>query len=152
MHASVPGRDGTKRTPRTFDSTIGFLRRHAPFSAMDSAQLDFLAKRLRPSYYPRGSQVRIFDEHAGEVLLIVRQGLVVANPVSPLPGASPRRLVPGDSFFLEPRSAHPTRGSAFRAEADTICLELEHEGLKKLLGTSPVFRAFHAHTGRIRIG
>ncbi|MGC9455997.1 MAG: hypothetical protein ACP5DC_00605, partial [Halothiobacillaceae bacterium] len=57
-------------------SMIDFLRRHAPFDQMEPAQLEWLAKRLKQSYYARGAKITDPESGPADRFIIIRQGRV----------------------------------------------------------------------------
>lgn len=144
MHAPTSSHAPGTQPPPAIASLIGFLRAHVPFSGMQPSHLQFLAKRLRIAYYPRGSEIDTGDELATECLYIVKQGRVVGSPESSGMAPATREIGPGDCFVAG--SAARSRGARrarYRAVEDTFCLELEGESMNKLVKTSTAFRDFH---------
>ncbi len=143
MHAPTPTRHSDEQPPPVLASLISFLRPHFPFSGMDPAHLQFLAKRLRISYYPRGTQISGSDEDVTESLHIVKHGRVAVSSSMSGIASGRREYGPGDCFVTRPAAPSGSRHSHYRTLEDTFCLELEREGMKKLMKTSAAFRDFY---------
>src|SRR5579859_1272518 len=74
-------------------TTIGELRRYAPFDEMEPAAIGFLAARLRIAYYPRGERIVGPDSGETDRLYLIRQGAVRRSQ-----GGPEIVLTPGECF------------------------------------------------------
>jgi len=123
---------------------LEFLRRHAPFDQMDPEHLEFLAKRLKLTFYARGE--RITDPKGGPAsrFYVIKQGLVRGETPSEDEQVSGNawELVPGECFPIGALlSRRPVR-TVHRAAEDTFCFELERDDFNQLIKLSPEFNDF----------
>jgi signal-transduction protein with cAMP-binding, CBS, and nucleotidyltransferase domain len=109
---------------------VDFLRDCAPFSALPPPQLEFLAKRLQSRYYASGQTVA---PRGG--LCVVRRGRITLHDRS---GAT---LGTGAMMHGECRGV---------AASDTLCLELDAEGLDALRRQAPAVAAALTENGTQR--
>lgn len=107
-------------TPPVLRPLVRFLRLHVPFCAMRAPHVEFLAKRLQSRYYPAGARI---EAPAG--LRIVKSGQVRVL------AAQTNELGVGEVFA----------GNAIAAR-DSLCLELDREGVLGLCNRSEAFRSF----------
>lgn len=99
---------------------VRFLRLHAPFSAMRATHVEFLAKRLQSRYYPAGASIE-----AATGLRIVKSGQVRV-------GEAKRHEVGVGGAFTDDAVA----------ARDSLCLELDREGMLGLCSRCETFRSF----------
>jgi CBS domain-containing protein len=109
-----------------------FLHHIPPFSALETAELENVARKLEAAYYPRGKT--IFASDAAPGLALIRKGAV--------------RLVDADHRFLDKRSEGELFGHAIHfhgelrdyiAEADEDCLvwQLPQAEFERLCAEQP---------------
>lgn len=126
-------------SPSLIQATVEDLRRHAPFSEMASAHLEWMATRLRLAYYPAGAAV--LDPQAGvpDWFYVVKQGSVEAGGATE---DSVIRLLAGECFPLGALLADRPVAHQYRAAEDSFCYLLGHADFHALLDQSTVFRDF----------
>jgi len=123
------------------DATREFLQRHAPFSGMSAAALDFLVPRLaRAEFAADGT---ILATRSGPVthLYIVERGLV-GRRADALQSAPERTLGPGELFPVGALSAGGSTTKVFTALQPTTCLLLARDDFLALRETSPEFERY----------
>ncbi|ACL72112.1 DUF294 nucleotidyltransferase-like domain-containing protein [Thioalkalivibrio sulfidiphilus] len=123
---------------------LEFLRRHAPFDQVEPEHLEFLAKRLKLTFYARGE--KITDPKGGPAsrFYIIKQGRVRGETPSEDEQISGNawELVPGECFPIGALlSRRPVR-TVHRAAEDTFCFELERDDFLQLNKLSPEFNDF----------
>ena len=130
----------------TLAPVLEFLAKHAPFSHMSQADLEFLAARLTLAFYPRGRTVLSPEDGPASRLFIIKQGRVRGEAAPGTPGSEDGawELLAGESFpigaLLGKRPARMTQ----RAVEDTFCYELALEDFDALRARSPEFQDFCA--------
>jgi CBS domain-containing protein len=123
------------------DATRTFLQRHAPFSGLSAAALDFLVPRLaRAEFAADGT---ILATRSGPVthLHIVERGLVASRPDN-VQAAPERTLGPGELFPVGALSAGGSTTKVFTALAPTTCLLLARADFLALRQLSPEFERY----------
>src|SRR4051812_9953669 len=118
-------------------TTIGELRRYAPFDEMEPAAIGFLAARLRIAYYPRGEHIVGPDSGELDRLYLIRQGAVRRSR-----GGPEIVLSPGECFPIGALIGRRATVYSYRSEEDTFCWELAAEDFHRLLAESARFHAF----------
>lgn len=113
---------------------IDFLRMYPPFSQMTLAQLEFLAKRLQPSYYARGERI----SPRAEVCIVKSGRIRVSERGQPV-----HEIATGGILTVSQPGTHEG-GRRLEAVEDCFCLELDRDGADALTKMSPVFHAFRA--------
>ncbi len=129
----------TTIAPSLIHATVDDLRRHAPFSEMETAHLEWMAGRLKLAYYPAGSVV--LDPEAGIPgwFYLVKQGSVEAGDAAKV---SVIRLLAGECFPLGALLSGRAVANQFRAAEDSFCYQLANADFQTLLEKSAVFRDF----------
>ncbi|MCU0936303.1 MAG: DUF294 nucleotidyltransferase-like domain-containing protein [Gammaproteobacteria bacterium] len=132
--------------PVTLAPVLEFLSKHAPFSHMAPADLEFLAARLSLGFYPRGAPIVGPQDGPASRLFIIKQGRVRGESEAGAPGAEDGawELLAGESFpigaLLGKRPVRMTQ----RAVEDTFCYELESADFETLRARSHEFQDFCA--------
>jgi CBS domain-containing protein len=122
-------------------STIDALSAHAPFDAMEPAELRRLAGRLSLGYTPRGRTIVGPDGGVADRLYIVKQGRVRGG-ASAEARAADVVLGPGECFPVGALVGRRATAYSYRAEQDCFCWELPAAGFHALLESSARFREF----------
>ncbi len=129
----------TAIAPSLLAATVQDLRRHAPFSAMDPSQVEWMASRLQLAYFPAGATVLEPDAGVPEWFYVVKQGSVEAGGAAE---DSVIKLLAGECFPLGALLAGRAVANQFRAAGDSFCYLLAAEDFHALLEQSAVFRDF----------
>ena len=123
------------------EATVTFLRLHAPFSRMATADLEFISERVRLAYFPVGSLiidpasgVRVRDLH------IIQRGHV-RNYNAAVQGAD-IVLGPGECFPVGSLSANSVNTRHFVAAEDVFCYQLAKDDFEELRTRSAPFAEF----------
>jgi CBS domain-containing protein len=123
------------------EATVAFLRHHAPFSGMTTADLEFISERVRLAYFPVGSLiidpasgVRVRDLH------ILQRGHV-RNYNASVQGDD-IVLGPGECFPVASLSANSVNTRHFVAAEDVFCFQLAKEDFEELRTRSAPFARF----------
>ncbi len=119
--------------------TVDFLRRHAPFADMSGADLQWLARRLKLTFFPRGELLTAPEQGEAELFYIIKQGRVRGEAGG---DAEAWELVTGECFPIGALlSRRPVR-THHRAVEDTFCFELPRDDFDTLRERSPLFQDF----------
>jgi CBS domain-containing protein len=123
---------------------IEFLARHAPFSRMAPAHVEFLAKRLKLGFYARGEAITGPAQGPADTFYVIKQGRVRGETEDERGPAEEGawELVAGECFPIGALLARRTVRTVNRAVEDTFCFELSREDFEQLLAMSPVFHDF----------
>ena len=123
------------------EATVAFLRHHAPFSGMATADLEFISERVRLAYFPVGSLiidpasgVRVRDLH------VIQRGHV-RNYNAAVQGDD-IVLGPGECFPVASLSANSVNTRHFVAAEDVFCFQLAKEDFEELRTRSAPFARF----------
>jgi len=123
------------------EATVAFLRHHAPFSGMTTADLEFISERVRLAYFPVGSLiidpasgVRVRDLH------IIQRGHVRNYNASSQ--GDDIVLGPGECFPVGSLSANSVNTRHFVAAEDVFCYQLAKEDFEELRTRSAPFARF----------
>ncbi|MCO5120627.1 MAG: DUF294 nucleotidyltransferase-like domain-containing protein [Burkholderiaceae bacterium] len=118
------------------------LVQYAPFSQLESADLDYLASRLELAYFHHGEIILAPGPDVPPACFIVRQGIVEA--LQPDPGEEPTlaELVAGESFPVAELAAERPVETSFRAAGDVFCWRLARADFDELARRSSVWREF----------
>jgi CBS domain-containing protein len=122
-------------------STIEALSAHAPFDAMEAAELQRLAGRLSLGYIARGQAIVGPDSGLADRLYIIKQGKVRGGAAAAAQAADVV-LGPGECFPVGALAGRRAAVYTYRAEQDTFCWELPAADFHALLESSARFRAF----------
>ncbi len=125
--------------PSLLAATVQDLRRHAPFSEMEAAHLEWMAGRLQLAYYPAGAVVLEPDAGMPQWFYVVKQGSVEAGGAAE---DSVIKLLAGECFPLGALLAGRPVANQFRAAEDSFCYLLAAADFHALLEQSAVFRDF----------
>jgi CBS domain-containing protein len=123
---------------------LEFLRRHAPFDQMSPEHLDFLAKRLKLTFYAQDEKITDPEGGPASRFYIIKQGRVRGETPSEDEQVSGNawELIPGECFPIGALlSRRPVR-TVHRAAEDTFCFELERDDFNQLLKLSEAFNDF----------
>jgi CBS domain-containing protein len=123
---------------------LEFLRRHAPFDRMAPEHLEFLAKRLKLTFYAEDEKITDPDGGPATRFHIIKQGRVRGETPSEDEQVSGNawELVPGECFPVGALlSRRPVR-TVHRAAEDTFCFKLERDDFNQLLKLSEEFNDF----------
>jgi CBS domain-containing protein len=139
-----PKTPGSNRQASVLLPVLEFLRRHAPFDRMAPEHLEFLAKRLKPTFYAEDEKITDPDGGPAERFYIIKQGRVRGETPSEDEQISGNawELVHGECFPVGALlSGRPVR-TVHRAAEDTFCFELERDDFNQLLKLSDEFNDF----------
>jgi len=131
------------QTQTSLQSVLDFLRRHAPFNQMAENHQEFLAKRLKLSFFSKDEVITGPDEGVASRFYIIKQGRVrgeTRDGHTAEDGAW--ELVTGESFPIGALLAKRPVHTLHRAVDDTFIYELERDDFQLLLNKSPVFQDF----------
>lgn len=123
---------------------LEFLRRHAPFDRMAPEHLEFLAKRLKLTFYAQDEKITDPDGGPASRFYIIKQGRIRGETPSEDEQVSGNawELVPGECFPVGALlSRRPVR-TVHRAAEDTFCFELDRDDFNQLLKLSEEFNDF----------
>lgn len=129
----------TTIAPSLLAATAEDLRRHVPFSEMDTADIEWMASRLRVGYFPADAIVLDPDTGVPDWFYVVKQGSVEAGGASE---DSVIKLQAGECFPLGALLAGRAVANQFRAAEDSFCYLLPAVDFHDLLEQSAVFRDF----------
>ena len=122
-------------------ATIEALRRQAPFSDMDEADLGWTAERLSLAYFPQDAALIEADGKPPAYLFIVKQG-VVEGEAPDGKGGRLLQLTDGEMFPLGALLAGRAAVNRYVAAADTFCYRLPAADFHSLLERSRAFGDF----------
>ena len=124
-------------------AVLAFLAQHAPFAQMQPGHLEFLARRLKITFFARNTVVTGPDEGVAQKLYIIKQGRVRGEPRDgPRADEGAWELVEGESFPIGALLARRPARTRHRAVEDSFCYELDRDGFEYLLNQSTVFHDF----------
>jgi CBS domain-containing protein len=125
------------------NATAEFLRRHTPFSQMESAAVDFIAQRATMRYFPRDSVILAFGESLPPYCFIIQRGKVGARARN-LAGVPDEALTlgAGECFPIGAATARRSITHHYTAIEDTFCYALTLDDFHSLLQQSEPFRLF----------
>ncbi len=129
----------TAIAPALIQATVDDLRRHAPFSEMETQHLEWMASRLSLAYYPSGAIVLNPEAEIPGWFYLVKQGSVEAGGATE---DSVIRLLAGECFPLGALLADRPVAHQYRAAEDSFCYQLVNADFQALLEKSSVFRDF----------
>jgi CBS domain-containing protein len=144
MSESRPKTPDSNRQASVLLPVLEFLRRHAPFDRMAPEHLEFLAKRLKPTFYAQNEKITDPDGGPASRFYVIKQGRVRGETPSEDEQVSGNawELIPGECFPIGALlSRRPVR-TVHRAAEDTFCFELEREDFNQLLKLSEEFNDF----------
>jgi len=129
----------TAIAPSLLAATVQDLRRHAPFSEMDSSHVEWMAGRMQLAYYPAGAAVLEPEAGVPQWFYAIKQGSVEAGGAD---SDSVIRLLAGECFPLGALLAGRAVVNQFRAAEDSFCYLLPAADFHALLERSATFRDF----------
>ncbi|MDD3518282.1 MAG: DUF294 nucleotidyltransferase-like domain-containing protein [Chromatiales bacterium] len=111
---------------------------------MEPAHLEYLAKRLRLSFYARDEKITDPGNGPASKFFIIKQGRVRGETPSEDEQVSGNawELVPGECFPIGALLARRPVRTIHRAAEDTFCFELDRDDFDKLLKLSTAFNDF----------
>lgn len=127
-----------------------FLVEFVPFSQMDGADVEFIARRVELAYFAHGEHLVSPADGSPQHFYIVKQGVVrcegpVRLPVgngSADPGA---HLGAGEMFPVGALTAERSVQRTYSASGDVFCWVLAKKDFDELIQSSPVFLEFCHH-------
>lgn len=125
--------------PSLIFATVEDLRRHVPFSEMETAHVEWMASRLQLAYFPSASIVLGPEAGVPQWFYVVKQGSIEAGGATE---DSVIKLLAGECFPLGALLAGRSVVNQFRASEDSFCYLLSTDDFHVLLEKSPVFRDF----------
>jgi CBS domain-containing protein len=127
----------------TTTATLQTLRPHAPFGALDAAELERIVQSAQPRRFGSGEAIVQPSPDRPSHCYIVLEGRVRGERPAP-PGAEGTSwdLEAGDLFPLGALVASRGSGSVYRAVGNALCLALPIAVFDDLLARSAVFRDF----------
>lgn len=124
--------------PSLLKATVEDLRRHAPFSEMDSADLEWMAGRLQLAYYPAGDELLTPESGPPPWFYVVKQGYIEAGSAE----NSVLKLQSGESFPIGALLSGRPVINRFHASEDSFCYLLPAADFETLTRRSAVFLDF----------
>ena len=119
------------------------LRPHAPFAAMNDADLERVVRAAQIRYFEPGEVVLAPDASRPAHCYVIRQGTVRGErPGATGDAAALWELSAGEMFPLGALLARRGVTSVYRATRDTFCLAFPVALFDTLIETSPVFQDF----------
>lgn len=122
---------------------LDFLGHHAPFNQMLPVHREFLARRLKITFFARNSIITGPDDGVAQRLFIIKQGRVHGETRD---GARADEgaweLVEGETFPIGALLARRPARTRHRAVEDTFCFELDRDAFEYLMNQSAVFHDF----------
>lgn len=133
-------------SPTIVSGVLRFLAEHPPFSLLEPADRDFVARSVQLAYYQDGELLVGPDGGPPALLFIVKQGAVRGEPragsdVDDLRAASVR-LLAGEVFPAGALMAERPVAIEYRAAGDVFCWLLPKAAFDQLLHRSAVFLDF----------
>ena len=116
------------------------LAAHLPFSAMASADLDFVVENIAVAYYEPDEIILTPSAAVPAHCVIVKQGAVQGLSIDPVMVAFEAGV--GDCFPVGALLANRPATLTYRAVGDTFCLLLPREKFEQLTRRSAVFLDF----------
>ena len=133
----------TQPAPSLIKSTVEDLRQYAPFDAMQSAALEFMATRLSLRYFAKGACLLAPQDGVANSFFIVQKGCVTGVAGKSGSGdASALTLTEGESFPLGALIAQRPSVLTYLAMQDTFCYQLPFAAFVHVMDVSPPFRDF----------
>lgn len=127
------------------ETTLDFLRHHAPFDQMDPAHLEFLGKRLSLNFFPKGEVIVGPDDGPANRFFIIRQGRLQGEQEQADGSRESRwELIAGECFPIGALLAQRPVRLVNRAIEDSFVFELARDDFNALRRQSPVFQDFCA--------
>ena len=127
------------------ETTLDFLRHHAPFDQMEPAHLEFLAKRLSLNFFPKDEVVIGPEDGPANRFFIIKQGRLQGEQEQANGQAESRwELMAGECFPIGALLAQRPVRLVNRAIEDSFVFELSRDDFNTLRRQSPVFQDFCA--------
>lgn len=124
-------------------SIVEFLQHHAPFNHMAGDTQEFLAKRLKLSFFAKGELITGPEDGIAKHYYIIKQGRVRGERQDTSEHDDDVwELVTGESFPIGALLAHRPVHTRHRAVEDTFVYELERSDFEQLLAKSHLFHDF----------
>jgi len=124
-------------------SIVEFLQHHAPFHQMAADNREFLAKRLKLSFFAKGELITGPEDGVAKHYYIIKQGRVRGERQdSSDHNDDVWELVTGESFPIGALLAYRPVHTLHRAVEDTFVYELERADFEQLLTKSQLFHDF----------
>lgn len=127
--------------PSLLAATVLNLRRHAPFSEMQTVELEWLASRLQLTYFAAGTEALKPEDGPPKWFYLIKQGTMEAGRAGE---SGLMQLQQGECFPLGALLSSRAVGHHYRAAQDTFCYLLPSADFHALLEISPAFRDFCA--------
>ena len=118
------------------------LLEHPPFSLMDAADLDFVARRVELAYFADDELIVGPQSGPPAACWIVRQGAVHGRRPDAGADAATTVLAAGETFPVGALLADRPVGAEYRAVGDTFCWRLAKADFDEAVRRSPVFLDF----------
>ena len=125
--------------PSLLAATILDLRRHAPFSEMQTVELEWLGSRLQLTYFAAGTEALTPEDGPPKWFYLIKQGTLEAGRAGE---SGLMQLQEGECFPLGALLSNRAVGHHYRAAQDTFCYLLPSADFHALLEISPAFRDF----------
>lgn len=113
----------------------GFLRRHAPFDALEDAELDDAVRAIEIEYHRRGA-VLLAIGNRNDALAVIRRGAVEVHDAE---GRLVARMAEGESYGLPSLLTGRAVRHRVTAIEDTLLYRLPAEAFQHLRRTVPAF-------------
>jgi CBS domain-containing protein len=128
--------------PLLLAATADVLRRHAPFDAMASAELELLAAALKLRYFARGVTILAPADGVVRELFILQRGVVEATAADPGADALAATLVEGEMFPIGALTGRRATALTYKSAHDTFAYILGEAEFHAVMAASPAFHAF----------
>ena len=129
---------------RLAGSSLGFLKKHAPFNKMSAEALQFFAERSEIVFYPAGASIVGPDNGNVQYFYLIESGKVQARQAGEVTVTeySVLSLGAGESFPIGAVTAGRPSTNIYSAIEDSFCYQLPAQDFLKLMTISPEFNLF----------
>lgn len=128
--------------PQLERATVDFLRRYAPFNAMEEGALRLVAGSLKLAYYEKGAIVAAPSQGVAQTLHLIQRGLVHSRAGAGAEERADFEYGVGEMFPLNALLGARATTGVYQAVEDVFCYELGREAVEELMRASPEFRHF----------
>ncbi|WP_173768951.1 DUF294 nucleotidyltransferase-like domain-containing protein [Pseudazoarcus pumilus] len=123
-------------------ANLDFLRRFAPFDAMQADALTFLSERIELAHYPAGAEILTPGMGVPRFFHIIERGSVQARQEGTAPGEAEIALGPGECFPIGAIAADRASTNTYTAIEDSYVYALPARDFLALMRMSPEFHLF----------
>lgn len=142
-HETIPIMNERQPPSLLVAATADVLRRHAPFDAMNEAELAHLAAGLKLRYFAKGTVILSPENGRITSLFIIQRGAVQADEPSKVSlHTMAATMTEGDCFPIGALVAGRATTLRYHALKDTFCYVLDEARFREVMARSPEFQAF----------